>query len=263
LLRAPFVLAIANNFPVAKNGDISTFRFFDAVFWQHRENNFALEQELGLPERQMPTSDEARRIPTQVAAHHGPLPEGYLAETRCSWTLPADWPARRSNDLLMLSLSREGWPSLNLAVSRALCELIAYWFVMRSVDHHEARSVGQSRAAWASQIVRNATSRSKGRRGTMPTGSGSTWPRPKWNKLRAAFKCNRHGHRDWLIKLVTYRHGLRISQTCDLRWDDIDLPKRTNWCGSVPNTRTNQPARLAGRGRRRFHNPGLNVDDKK
>jgi hypothetical protein len=32
LLRAPFVLAIANNFPVAKNGDISTFRFFDAVF---------------------------------------------------------------------------------------------------------------------------------------------------------------------------------------------------------------------------------------
>jgi integrase len=24
-----------------------------------------------------------------------------------------------------------------------------------------------------------------------------------------------------------YRHGLRVSEACDLRWDDIDLPKRT------------------------------------
>jgi hypothetical protein len=85
------------------------------------------------------------------------------------------------------------------------------------------------------------------------------------DKLRATFNCNRHGHRDWLIKLVIYRHDLRISQTCDLRWDDIDLPKRTN-CARTnisASTRTNQAARLAGRGRRRFHNPGLNVDDKK
>jgi integrase len=33
--------------------------------------------------------------------------------------------------------------------------------------------------------------------------------------------------RDWLIGLVIYRHGLRVSEACDLRWDDIDLPKRT------------------------------------
>ena len=38
---------------------------------------------------------------------------------------------------------------------------------------------------------------------------------------------NRHGHRDWLVGLVIYRHGLRVSEACDLRWDDIDLRKRT------------------------------------
>jgi integrase len=68
----------------------------------------------------------------------------------------------------------------------------------------------------------------------MPTGSGEHLTEAEMDKLRATFKCNRHGHWDWLIKLVIYRHGLRISQTCDLRWDDIDLPKRTNWCRSVP-----------------------------
>ncbi len=46
-------------------------------------------------------------------------------------------------------------------------------------------------------------------------------------KLLAALKRNRHGHRDWLIGLLIYRHGLRVSEACDLRWDDIDLTKRT------------------------------------
>ena len=46
-------------------------------------------------------------------------------------------------------------------------------------------------------------------------------------KLLAALKRNRHGHRDWLMGLLIYRHGLRVSEACDLRWDDIDLSKRT------------------------------------
>ena len=46
-------------------------------------------------------------------------------------------------------------------------------------------------------------------------------------KLLAALKHNRHGHRDWLIGLMIYRHGLRVSEACDLRWDDIDLAART------------------------------------
>jgi site-specific recombinase XerD len=47
------------------------------------------------------------------------------------------------------------------------------------------------------------------------------------DKLLAALKQNRYGHRDWLIGLLIYRHGLRVSEACDLRWDDLDLPKRT------------------------------------
>jgi integrase len=46
-------------------------------------------------------------------------------------------------------------------------------------------------------------------------------------KLLAALKHNRHGARDWLIGLLIYRHGLRVSEACDLRWNDLDLPKRT------------------------------------
>jgi type 1 fimbriae regulatory protein FimB/type 1 fimbriae regulatory protein FimE len=47
------------------------------------------------------------------------------------------------------------------------------------------------------------------------------------NKLLAALKANRHGQRDWLIGLLIYRHGLRVSEACDLRWDDLNLTKRT------------------------------------
>jgi type 1 fimbriae regulatory protein FimB/type 1 fimbriae regulatory protein FimE len=47
------------------------------------------------------------------------------------------------------------------------------------------------------------------------------------DKLLAALKRNRHGQRDWLIGLLIYRHGLRVSEACDLRWDDVDWSKRT------------------------------------
>src|SRR5215471_6894611 len=50
---------------------------------------------------------------------------------------------------------------------------------------------------------------------------------PEIGKLLVVLKQNRHGHRDWLIGLLIYRHGLRVSEACDLRWDDLDLAKRT------------------------------------
>ena len=46
-------------------------------------------------------------------------------------------------------------------------------------------------------------------------------------KLLVALKGNRRGPRDWLIGLMIYRHGLRVSEACDLCWDDIDLAART------------------------------------
>ena len=77
------------------------------------------------------------------------------------------------------------------------------------------------------KIVRNATSRTKGRRGNDAYRIREHLTEAEMNKLLAALKRNRHGHRDWLIGLLIYRHGLRVSEACDLRWDDIDLTKRT------------------------------------
>jgi integrase len=47
------------------------------------------------------------------------------------------------------------------------------------------------------------------------------------DNVLAALKRNRHGRRDWLIGLMIYRHGLRVSEACNLRWDDVDWTKRT------------------------------------
>jgi site-specific recombinase XerD len=77
------------------------------------------------------------------------------------------------------------------------------------------------------QKYRNATSGSKGRRGNDAYRVREHLTEVEIDKLLVALERNRHGHRDWLIGLIIYRHGLRVSEACDLRWDDIDLPKRT------------------------------------
>lgn len=42
-------------------------------------------------------------------------------------------------------------------------------------------------------------------------------------RLRQAAGKNRHGHRDRCMILLAYRHGLRPSEVCSLRWDQLDL----------------------------------------
>ena len=42
-------------------------------------------------------------------------------------------------------------------------------------------------------------------------------------RLIAAAKGNRHGHRDATMILVAYRHSLRTAELVDLRWDQIDF----------------------------------------
>jgi site-specific recombinase XerD len=42
-------------------------------------------------------------------------------------------------------------------------------------------------------------------------------------RLTAAAKRNRHGHRDATMILVTYRHGLRVSELVGLEWQQVDF----------------------------------------
>jgi integrase len=46
--------------------------------------------------------------------------------------------------------------------------------------------------------------------------------RDEIDKLLAALRATRNGHRDYMIGLVCFLHGLRVSELIDLRWDDID-----------------------------------------
>jgi type 1 fimbriae regulatory protein FimB/type 1 fimbriae regulatory protein FimE len=44
---------------------------------------------------------------------------------------------------------------------------------------------------------------------------------------RAAAKLGRYGRRDAAMILIAFRHGLRVSELVGLRWDQVDLAKRT------------------------------------
>jgi integrase len=42
-------------------------------------------------------------------------------------------------------------------------------------------------------------------------------------RLMAAVRSNWWGHRDATMILIAYRHGLRVSELVDLRWDQVDF----------------------------------------
>ena len=77
------------------------------------------------------------------------------------------------------------------------------------------------------KLVKSTVMRPVGRKANADYRVREHLTEAEMNKLMAALKTNRHGHRDWLIALLIYRHGLRDSEACDLRWDDFDLSKRT------------------------------------
>ncbi|MFZ3215211.1 MAG: tyrosine-type recombinase/integrase [Candidatus Acidiferrales bacterium] len=58
-------------------------------------------------------------------------------------------------------------------------------------------------------------------------------------KLIEAAKNNRYGHRDAAMILVTYRHGLRASEVCDMRWEQIDFNSATLHVRRVKNGKPN------------------------
>jgi integrase len=46
-------------------------------------------------------------------------------------------------------------------------------------------------------------------------------------RLRETAKDNRYGHRDATMVLMAYRHGLRVSELVDLRWEQVDFKAAT------------------------------------
>ena len=54
-------------------------------------------------------------------------------------------------------------------------------------------------------------------------------------KLIETAKDNRYGQRDATMILVAYRHGLRASEVCDLRWEQIDFNSATLHVRRVKN----------------------------
>ena len=52
-------------------------------------------------------------------------------------------------------------------------------------------------------------------------------------RLTAAARKNRWGHRDATMVLTAYRHGLRVSELVDLRWDQIEFASGTLHVGRV------------------------------
>ena len=46
---------------------------------------------------------------------------------------------------------------------------------------------------------------------------------PEIEKLLAAVKGNRWGHRDMTMLLVAFRHGLRVAELIDIRWDQVEF----------------------------------------
>jgi integrase len=48
-------------------------------------------------------------------------------------------------------------------------------------------------------------------------------------------KTNRYGQRDALMILLTFRHGLRAAEICDLRWEQVDFKTATLHVRRVKN----------------------------
>ncbi len=75
--------------------------------------------------------------------------------------------------------------------------------------------------------------RRKGFSGTSRTGPDAknvrdyVTPSQVNNLIRLARQSGRHGKRNAALIGIAYRHGLRVSEVCTLRWSDVDWDERT------------------------------------
>jgi hypothetical protein len=94
-----------------------------------------------------------------------------------------------------------------------LGQLVGHYAISRSWGGAEMS--GRIVRLQQAKIVRKATSRSKGRRGNDAYRVREHLTEAEMDKPLVALKRNRPGHRDGLIGLIIYRHGLRVSEACD------------------------------------------------
>jgi integrase len=71
--------------------------------------------------------------------------------------------------------------------------------------------------------MRTVTQKAPGRRPNAELRTREHLTGVEVDRLMEAVKDNRHGHRDTTMILLAYRHGLRASELCDLRWDQCDF----------------------------------------
>src|SRR5215217_5254907 len=60
-------------------------------------------------------------------------------------------------------------------------------------------------------------------------------------RLITAARQNRYGHRDATMIRVAYRHGLRVSELCALRWDQVDFEHGLLHVRRIKNGRPSVP----------------------
>jgi integrase len=74
-----------------------------------------------------------------------------------------------------------------------------------------------------SAVLRTVAQKAPGRRPNAELRTREHLTGAEVARLMEAVKDNRQGHRDTTMILLAYRHGLRASELCDLRWDQCDF----------------------------------------
>jgi integrase len=100
--------------------------------------------------------------------------------------------------------------------------------IIRAVHHERGgKPVIKSHLSVVSPITVNRAVGPKRPRNVELRPRGEFLTEDEIERVLAAAKGNRYGHRDVTMILVAYRHGLRVSELCDMRWEQIDFRTAT------------------------------------